>query len=396
MNEYKYLKIAFSSIIALIAALTLYGLYINQASQRHIEKMVEAEYAVLTVDEAEYRDIHTTIENVDITVKALWKIDVEAQIEGTVDGIYVEAGQRVEAGQPLFALKNNDILAQIAGADASIAEARANLINCEQKVKRYSELIAGDAISSQDYDDAIASRDAARARLDNCIAQRDLMASQQSKMVVTAPQAADVLNVYCKYGYYVRTGEPLAMLADIGDLSVTSVLDGATLERLQPLEQEYILEIRPYLLAYKAYPILERHNEDGLQMNQFSLRFAKVFPAPDQTAAYHRIAWKLKNFNGLLEPTTYQNARIFSKNTKHVLTIPRKAIGNYDNNNTAYVFCVDKNTERLVRREVKTGAAGGEYVEILAGISDGEQVVISENIDLSEGMRVKTKDEAER
>lgn len=391
MSEKKYLKIAIFAIMGIVIAIVGYGLYINQASSRHIDKMVQAKYSVLTVDEAEFREIHTIVDNIDVTVKAPWKIDVESQIEGVIEEVYIEVGQRVKAGQPMFAIKNNDILAQMAAADASIEEARANLINSEQTAERYNKLVDHDAISRQDYDNAIAARDTARGRLNSSIAQRALMESQKSKMVITAPQDAEVMNVYCKSGYYVRAGNPMALLANIGKLSVGAVLTTATLERLYPLNRAFILEVRPYLLAYKAYPILENRDLDHINLNQFYIKFDKVVPDLDSAVEYHKVAWSLKNSSGLLEPTSYQNVKIISVDLKKVLSVPKKAVNNYNNGNAPYVYCVN-DENRLVLKNVKTGISDEEYVEIVDGIAEKERVVISENIDLAEGMKVRTKD----
>lgn len=391
MSENKYLKIAIFIIIGIVIAIVGYGIYINQASSQHIDKMVQAKYSVLAVDVAEYREIHTVVDNIDITVKAPWKIDVESQIEGVVEEIYIEVGQRVKAGQPLVAIKNNDILAQMAAADASIEEARANLINCEQMVERYSKLVDNDAISKQDYDNAIAARDAARGRLNSSVAQRELMDSQKSKMIITAPQDAEVMNVYCKLGYYVRAGDPMALLANINDLNVGAVLTTTTLERLSPLNRLFILEVQPYLLAYKAYPILEKRNLDDIKLNQFYINFDKVVPDINSDVNYHKVTWNLKNSSGLLEPTSYQNVKIISVELKRVLSVPRKAINNYSNENDPYIYCVNDDN-CLVLKSVATGISDEEYVEIIDGIAEGDRVVISENIDLAEGMKVRTKD----
>ena len=169
------------------------------------------------------------------------------------------------------------------------------------------------------------------------------------------------------------------------------VLTTTTLERLSPLNRLFILEVQPYLLAYKAYPILEKRNLDDIKLNQFYINFDKVVPDINSDVNYHKVTWNLKNSSGLLEPTSYQNVKIISVELKRVLSVPRKAINNYSNENDPYIYCVNDDN-CLVLRSVATGISDEEYVEIIDGIAEGDRVVISENIDLAEGMKVRTKD----
>jgi RND family efflux transporter MFP subunit len=392
MNEYRYIKLAIVFIIALILALVGYGIYINSASIKHIEKMIAQEYALLIVDEAEYRDIHAVTENIDINVKTSWKIDVQSQAEGTVVKVLVAAGERVKAGQPMIEIVNDEITAQLAAADASIAEAQADLLNCEQKAERYAKLMESDAISAENYDAAIAGRDAARARLKNYIAQKDRIVAQQDKLTVTAPKDAEVLNVYCKFGYYVRATEPLVMLADTEEMIVTAVLKSDAVQSLLPLEESAILEVPSYLLAHKAYPMARVNENDDIKLNQFHIKFSNVVPSLNSRTEFHKITWLLQNTSGILDPTTYQHARIIAGKARHVLTIPCKAVS--QNGDEPYVYVVNDNNT-LARRSVKTGITDGEFIEITEGVAEGERVVISQNVELEEGMRVRTKDEGE-
>ena len=90
MDAQKYLKIAIAGVICIVVLVVGYGIYINDASRRHIEKMEAAQYTVLPVAQAGYRDIHALVENVSFTVRAPWTIDIAAQYEGVLDEIRVK------------------------------------------------------------------------------------------------------------------------------------------------------------------------------------------------------------------------------------------------------------------------------------------------------------------
>ena len=224
MDAQKYLKIAIAGVICIVVLVVGYGIYINDASRRHIEKMEAAQYTVLPVAQAGYRDIHALVANVNFTVRAPWTIDVPAQYEGVLNDVRVLKSQRVEEGEVLATMTNTDILAQTASAEADIEAARAQFINAEQTANRYKQLVEHNAISMQEYDSAVAQRDAALAQMESRISKRDLMLSEQSKMTITAPRAANIIQVYREAGRYVRAGEGIFMLSDLHNLMGRSVV----------------------------------------------------------------------------------------------------------------------------------------------------------------------------
>ena len=57
VDAQKYLKMAIVGVMSIVVLVVGYGIYINAASRRHIEKMEAARYTVLPVAYADYRDI---------------------------------------------------------------------------------------------------------------------------------------------------------------------------------------------------------------------------------------------------------------------------------------------------------------------------------------------------
>ncbi|MBQ9366038.1 MAG: efflux RND transporter periplasmic adaptor subunit [Schwartzia sp.] len=387
MDAQKYLKIAIVAVIAIVIFVVGYGIYINEASRRHIDKMEAAQYTVLPVAHADYRDIHAVVENVNLTARAAWTIDITAQYEGVLDGIFVRQGQRVEPGDMLATMNNNDLAAKLAGTEADIEEARAKLINAEQTVNRYQYLVENNAISVQEYDSAVAQRDAARAQLESKTAQRDLIRSEESKMIVTAPQEASVIQVYRESGKYVRAGEPIFMLAELRQLSAFSVMSHEEMERLMAVGGKFILEIQPHRLTNKAYPMDDKFPPTSLRLNQFLLSMTSAVPDASTDVNYHEVTWQVENPTGIMEPTYYDNVTILSRDTVRVLAVPSRAVHRDNKAGDLFVYTLDDES-RLVRRKVACGINGRELVEITDGLSQGDRVVIADPSEYSEGLKV--------
>ena len=384
-REQRYLRYAIWAVIFVVSLTVGYGIYINEASVVHTEKMMESQYASVTAARAAEREIHATLEGVDITVKTAWKIDAQAQIEGIVTELRAEKGKRVRKGEVLAVIENQEVLSQIAQAEGGVKQAKANLLGAEQELRRYASLAAQDAVSQQQYDDAVAARDVARGQLESAQAQKELYLAQREKEIITAPRDADILRVYCHAGYHIRSGEAVALMGEMSKMYFVANLVDADLKRLSPLEQPFELEIATHLLRYKSYPILAL--DSTLQLNRFPIRLQQIVPSPEQKTRFRIVTWEIDNRNGILEPTTYQNTRLIARRTRRVLTVPRSAV---DDLRRPSVLLIDE-TGCLRLRKIEIGMYGDSYVEVTAGLQPGDAVVSSGRIGLREGMKVRAE-----
>ena len=392
MDAQKYLKIAIIGVICVVVSVVTYGIYINDASRRHIEKMEAAQYTVLPVAHAAYREFHAFAEDINFTVRAPWTIDVSAQYEGVLSDVRVVKSQRVEEGEVLATMTNNDLLAQTASAEADIEAARAQFINAEQTANRYKQLVEHNAISLQEYDSAVAQRDAALAQMESRISKRDLMLSEQSKMTITAPRAANIIQVYREAGRYVRAGEGIFMLSDLHNLMGRSVIAHDKFQQLLSVGDRFILEIQPHRLTNKAYPFGETSlPKTTLKLNQFYMSITSVVPDPDADTDFHEVVWRVENPTGVLEPTYYDSVRIMSMDTIRKLAIPSRAVQKDVKTGNHFVYTLSDES-RLVRREITCGIEGDGLTEIVSGLSEGEPVVVADPSVYTEGMKVGAKE----
>lgn len=387
MDAQKYLKLALYAVICGIVAVVGYALFLNTDSREHIEKMEAAQYSVLKMTQVDYHAIHPEIKDADITVKTLWTIDVKAQHEGVLTGIFAEIGQSVNEGLLIASISNEALGAQLASSEASIAEARASLLNNEQIVERYRQLIEYNAISQQEYDSAVAQRDASKAQLDNRIAQRDMTKADMNKLDIFAPNSAVVVNVYHKIGDYVRAGDPLFLLSDFNELQAYSILDHEDLTALLLLGREFILEVPLYRLTHRIYPITQSPQFTGdLKSNQFYARIENIVPDISERAKYHEVIWRIINNSSILEPTYYNNVTFFAPSERKILAIPRDSI-RIEGNET-FVYSMDADN-RLIKVPVIVGSSNDEFVEIRSGLKKGDFVVTNDWMDYAEGMKVR-------
>ena len=387
MDAQHYLRVALFAIICIVVATVSYALTLNRESAEHIEKMEEAQYSVLKMTRADYRTVHPTVKEADITVKALWTIDVKAQHEGVLTDIFAQVGQSVGEGTALARMSNEELGAQLASTEASIAEARASLLNSEKNLERYTRLIAHDAAARKDYDNAVAQRDAAKAQLDNRIAQRDMTRANLSKLEVFAPNSAVVVNVYHKAGDYVRAGEALFLLSDFSELQAYSILEHDELKTFLAHGNEFILEIPFHRLTHRIYPIAQSPNFDGnLLLNQFYARVENVVPDISVNVDYHEVTWHVINRSAILEPTYYNDVTFTARSETKILAVPDTSI--HVDGAEVFVYGVDADNS-LIKVPVTTGVTDGNFVEITSGLKQGDLVVTDDLMAYTIGMKVR-------
>ncbi|MBQ7516298.1 MAG: efflux RND transporter periplasmic adaptor subunit [Schwartzia sp.] len=391
MEAQRYLRIAIVAIIVIVILVAGYGAYINEASRRHIDKMAAAQYTVLPVTRAGYRDIHAVVKDVSITTRALWTIDVTAQYEGVIQTVQAYVGQRIHEGDVLATMTNNDLLASIASAEADIEGARATALNYAQTAERYKYLVEHNAISQQEYDSAVAQRDAARAKLENKIAQRDLVRAEEEKMIISAPQDANIIQIYREAGKYVRAGEGLFMLADLRQLNAVSVLPHQKLLELLAMGDHFIVQIPTHRLTHKAYPFDKQRLPSDLKLNQFAMKLQHIYPSADSQSDYHQVLWEVENPGGIMEPTYYDKVEVLSRKTIRALAVPLACVHGMEKDGKASVFTLD-NESRLARQTVTCGISDENMVEITGGLREGDLVVVATPADYTEGMKVEARE----
>lgn len=399
MEVKKYIKYFLSALTFLVVLLVVWGIYVNVSGNKHLNERFARKYASLQGEKVRYREMQGVLRDMNVSIVAGWKSDVQSQVQGHITKIHVTAGQEVEEGQLLCEISNNDVLAQISSAEATVAEARANYINAQHQAERYTRLISKDAVSKADYDTAIANRDAAKARLDNSIAQRDYVMEQKNKLTIRSPHKCTVVSIYMKKGAYVTVGQSVMLLASYGDNEVSFSAPVDMVKLLGVYENPHkraIMEVNPELLKVRSFPYVRQSEvAKGLPHNQFIVELVKIIPYDPVNVSQQRIVARIVSGSSLLEPTIYQRVKFIDTEKRRVLSIPLRAVNDYHNYNANYVYYVDKDS-RLRKRTVNLGITDGEYIEVLEGLAEGETVAIDDMHALSEGMRVRIQENVEK
>lgn len=290
-------------------------------------------------------------------LEAARQLQLAAEVGGRITRIAFESGQTVKAGQLLVQL--ND-----APEQAERLRLQAHLRNVGTAYARTRQLVAEDAATQEQLDNALAERDMAMGALHHTeaiIAQKTLRAP-----------FAGVLGIRRVHeGQYLNVAEAVASLIDARTLHANFALD----EQHTPgLKIGQAVELR-----VDAYP--ER---------RFRARITAIDPLIARSRTV-QVQATLPNPDGALKAGMYVHIEVEQPGTAPVITVPETAVAYTAYGETVFVAQRNDPTQALTvkRVAVKVGARQEGRVEIESGLNEGDQVVTSGQIRLGDGMVVE-------
>ncbi len=287
------------------------------------------------------------------SVEPLRSIQLAARTDGVVAEVAVEAGDRVRAGQLLARIDVSEQQAELARANASLREARAN----------FERL---DALRDRSFVDA-ASVLSARSALEVAQSDVELWRTRVQFGRIEASIDGYVIQRMIEPGAAVGRLAAAFELADLDQLVLrvgVSELDAAGIQPDSAVEVAV----------------------DALVGEALEARVRRVFPAADPTSRLVTVELALPDAHARgVRPGFLARARFAIEARADVLVVPASAVGLGEE---AYVMVIDAE-DRLQRRVVTTGVVRGEWREITGGLEAGERVIATSPLELAAGDRVR-------
>ncbi|MCX7308367.1 MAG: efflux RND transporter periplasmic adaptor subunit [Afipia sp.] len=343
-----------------------------------------AEWASLTIQpviERTFRAEHVT--EGKIAVDEDRSTPVFSPYAGRVTKLLARPGDRVTQGQPLFVSEaadnvqsQNDFIA----AATSMNKAKSQLELAQIQDKRARDLYEGKAIPLKDLQQAQAalvtaqndmrSADtalgAARNRLRILGLTEEAISTFQDKgqidreTTIVAPIAGTVVQRKIGPGQYVNAGatDPVFVIGDLSTVWIT-----AFVRETEAPDIEVGQEIAFNVLAFPSRTLTGRINY--------------VSAAIDSTTRRLMARATIDNRDGSLKPEMFANVTIYSAGDRPALGVPKQALI-YEGNQVRVWVAHDDKTIEL--RQIKTGLANGDLVEVKGSLQPGEQVVTRGNL----------------
>ncbi|KMY85587.1 Membrane fusion protein of RND family multidrug efflux pump [Candidatus Paraburkholderia calva] len=313
-----------------------------------------------------------------------------AQVRARVDGIVLRRefteGDDVKQGQRLYKIDPAPYIAQLNNAKASLAKAQANVATQNALVQRYKVLVAANAVSKQDYDNAVAAQGQAVADVAAGKAAVDTAQINLGYTDVVAPITGRIGLSQVTPGAYVQASAA-TLLSTIQQLDpiyvdlTQSSVDGLKLRRQI---QEGRLQTEG-IHAAKVSLVLEdgrTYPEEG------KFQFSDV--SVDQSTGSVTVRAIIKNKDRVLLPGMFVRARIQEGTNDRALVVPQIGV-THDQKGQPTALVVDKDNKVELRQLVTSGTYGQNWV-VDTGLNAGDRVIVNGVEKAKPGMQVKPVD----
>ena len=328
------------------------------------------------------------------------EIDVHGKVSGYVRRIYVDIGDRVRQGQTLAVLEVPELQAQVAGAQAGIAQTQQNIQRLQNEVAReqagyaavhasYNRLKqASDQqpglVAAQELDDARARDESAAAQVD---AAKSAVAAAQGQLGVSR---AENLRVSSMEKYATITapynGVVTMRYADTGALIPAGTAEGLN-QAVVRLAQSDMLRLRMPIperdvpMVREGSTVTVHVQATGQQFAGTVIRFTRDVSNATRTMMTEV---DVKNPGLTLTPGMYADVTFNLQQKDDALLVPASAIIQGDQ---PFVMLVDSSNV-VQKRPVVLGISGANAQEIASGLQPGDRVIIGGLSALQPGEKV--------
>ena len=320
---------------------------------------------------------------------------VAAKITARVVEVYVDEGMKVTEGQLLARLDDSDagrrLLAAKTQRDATAAQIeylKVNLANADREFRRQEDLEKEGFASKQALDLARTTAESLRAQI---MAAKEQVRAADAQIQV-AQQDVDNCTVRAPFSGVVvskdaQRGEMVSPISAGGGFTrtgIATIVDMDSIEIEVDVNESYIARVEP---GQRVEAVLDAYPDWRIPA-----KVRTVIPTADRQKATVKVRISFEKLDPRILPDMGVKVSFLAgeqpgSQTPALAVMPRDAVREADGKQIVFLF----RDGRVERRAVSLGAPRGSDVEVTAGLSPGDQVVVKGPEGLHDGQRVKVK-----
>jgi multidrug efflux system membrane fusion protein len=310
-------------------------------------------------------------------IQAVRNVEVRARVKGYLEKMYVDEGQLVKKGQPLFHISDAEYRTRLARLQAARSNATAQARVASLELDRVRMLTEKNIISKTELDVALAKLKAAEASVAEARSAEANAALMLSYTLVRAPFDGVVNREPMKVGSLVDDGTLLTTVSDAAAVfAYFNVSEAEYLEFVKTRARDSARSTNQVRLVLADGSLYAPHGKIETVESQFQ-------------ASTGAIAFRARfaNSKGLLKHGATGKVRLAST-VADALLVPQKAV--FEQQDKNYVYVVD--AQGLVRQKnfVPQSRLAAFYV-VKSGLQPGEHIVCEGIQDLRDGTRITAR-----
>ena len=290
-----------------------------------------------------------------------------AQVRARVDGVVLKRsfteGSMVKQGQSLYTIDPAPYQAQLAASQADLAQAEANLVQARSLANRYKPLVEANAVSKQEYENAVAAQKTAEAQVAAARAQVRVQQINVGYTSVNAPISGRIGRALVTEGALVSSAQAteLALIQQTDNMYLNITQSATELQRLR--KQGGGADNVPVTVLL----------EDGSELpTRGKLLFSDVTVDPGTGQIILRAT--VPNPNNALLPGQYVRVRIAQASLPNGILVPQQAVTRGGaQGDTLTVIGADN---KPAPRNVTIASNSGQNWIVTGGLKEGERVMI--------------------
>lgn len=307
-------------------------------------------------------------------IRARYEASLGFLVGGRIQRRFVEVGDHVAVGQPLFQIDPTDTMLNAHASRTQVESARIQYVKAAQDYERYAELGRSQFVSKSQVEQMRLAMETARESLRAAQATYGVTANQASYTTLRATTSGVVTSISAEAGNVVAAGQVVVKIAERGELELVISVPEARVDELRKARN---LSIQLWALPGRFYEgrLRELAPDTDAVTRTYSARIS--IPDADEQVGL--------GMTGKLRVTLNGDARM--------RRLPLTALYDVDGQSTVWV--VDTSTSRVNMRKVVVAQAQRDSVLISRGLRDGELVVTAGANLLHAGQKVRPVDASE-
>ncbi len=291
-------------------------------------------------------------------------VEIRARVAGFLEAVKFTEGGLVRSNDLLYVIDDRPLKAALAQAEGVLAQADASWEKTKRDVRRYGPLWEKNAISRQQYDDAIVAELAAAATQRAALAALDAAKIQLSYTKIYSPLDGIAGKNEVSVGNLVGQGQN-TLLTTVSDVSFINM-------RFSISEQDYLLWQRT-----------RDQNEDGKGVFELILADGSLHPSRNSDVFVDRqvdpktgtlmVQVRFPNPGQIVRPGQFGRVRFPSEVFPAAILVPQRCVQELQANYSVFVVGPDN---KAVFRKIVLGPRIGTFYVVRDGLKPGDKVVV--------------------